>query len=152
MQKKIYLIGPITGVSYENAQGWRTRLSSRLLPDIKCIQPMFAERELLSQSTDPIPSHNPGELMSDAHALLVKDRFYCRSADIVYARFLGATAISRMSIGEVFWADAFGKPIILGLERSGNPNDDARIRAMTPWVVDNDEDAEEVIRGLLEAI
>jgi hypothetical protein len=151
MKKTCYLGGPITGLTLEEARAWRRRFASRLQPEIKAIDPFAGESdEYLSYGA--INSHEPGRLMSDAAALVVKDRFFVKRSDVVYMRFLGATAISKMSIGELFWADAWGKPLVIAIEPAGNPNDDARIRTMTPWVVDNDEDAEMVIRSLLEAV
>lgn len=149
--KTVYLVGPITGVRLEDAQRWRDRLASRLLPDIKAIQPMGGEnRELLKYG--PINAHEPDSLLSNGRALTAKDRFYVQSADVIYARFLGASLVSKFSIGECFWADAWRKPIILGIEPSGNPNDFPALREMAGWHVDNDEDAEAVIRCLLEAV
>ena len=148
--KTVYLAGPISGRSYANAQGWRDRMASRLLPAIKCIQPMFGESSL--KTKDKPLEYYPDSLMSSPRACTIKDRFYVKNADMIYARFFGATAISKGTIGECFWANAWDKPIVLGMEKSGNPNDHAMLREIAGWVVEDDEDAEAVIRGLLEAI
>jgi len=38
--KKIYLAGPISGLTFEGAQDWRNYFTSKISPEIDCFSPL----------------------------------------------------------------------------------------------------------------
>jgi nucleoside 2-deoxyribosyltransferase len=85
------------------------------------------------------------------HGLLVvrRNRNLIRSCDVVLANFLGAGSKASIgSIGEIYWADAFGKPVFIIRERFGNVHDHAMLNAVASRIVYTLEDAFKVIEEL----
>ena len=60
--KKIYLAGPISGLTFEGAQDWRTYFSNKINPEIQCLSPLRGKDYLkmrgpLEGSYDDFPCH-----------------------------------------------------------------------------------------------
>jgi nucleoside 2-deoxyribosyltransferase len=115
--KKIYLCGPISGLSYGDCTDWRKYAASKLADDIIPLSPMRGKEYLKSQSSMPQADH---QVMSTADAIIARDRNDVMSCDMLLANFLGAKITSIGSVVELGWADAWRKPVILVMEKTGN--------------------------------
>jgi nucleoside 2-deoxyribosyltransferase len=69
--------------------------------------------------------------------MLDRDRYDLARCDLVLANLLGARTVSIGSVGEIFWADAMRKPVVLVREPHFNVHDHALINAIACCVVDN---------------
>ena len=73
--------------------------------------------------------------------------------DALLVNLLGAKKVSIGSVLEIGWADAFRKPIILAIEKEGNPHDHAELKEVANFIVDNlDEAIELAIKILLPGV
>jgi hypothetical protein len=139
---RIYLCGPITGHADEAIRSWRARAIKRLSPLGEVIDPAsarydsdvaFLKKESSSEALDRL-----------RHGLLVvrRNRNLIRSCDVLLANFLGAGSKASIgSIGEICWAEAFGKPVFIVRERFGNVHDHAMLNAIASRIVHTLEDS-----------
>lgn len=138
VNKAIYLAGPISGLTYNEAISWRDKVKSQLeLCGIKCLSPLRAEVHLRNdegllndrQTTEEhLKSGCQALAMSTPRGVVERDRFDCVNADVLFLNLLGAKKVSIGSMIEVGWANGKNIPIILIIEDSGNIHDHAFVR------------------------
>jgi nucleoside 2-deoxyribosyltransferase len=146
--KKIYLAGPISGLTYDGAQDWRNKFSAAIDDRIECFSPLRGKdyltmRGKLEGSYDEFP-------LSTDQGITTRDRYDCMGADLVVFNMLGAT--ERVSIGtmiELGWADATRRPAILIMEKEGNIHEHPMVRQTTQFRVDNINDAVRIAEIIL---
>lgn len=125
---KIYLAGPISGLTLAEATGWRQFVSSYLKPKFECYSP------LRGASDQPGEYFNPnGERWTSMARILARDHFDTIRADAVLVNFLGATKISKGSLFEIAWAYDRRIPIVMAIEGDKNPNWDVFMNEMVPF-------------------
>lgn len=118
----IYLCGPITGLSYEEARnGWRREFASYIDSRIDIYSPMRQEGHLAEIQTI---EHKPYTgVLSSAKAIVAKDFLDVQRATLIVANFIGAKDKSTGSTCEIAWAYSFQKPVFVIMEPEGNPHD-----------------------------
>lgn len=128
--KKVYLAGPITGLSYDDAaNGWRKEFASLLPEHIEPYSPMRAKSFLKSEAGMLIMKGDAEALrrmpaMATPRGILVRDFNDVKTADAIVACFLNVK--EKASIGtawEIGAAYALQKPTIVIIEPSGNVHD-----------------------------
>lgn len=144
---KIYLAGPINGLTYDGAQGWRDYFSTRLDRRIKCYSPLRG-KDFLRQYGTLEDSYTVSPLSTD-QGITTRDRNDCMGADLVVFNLLGATRITIGTMIELGWADAMRRPAILVMEPQGNPHDHPMVRQTTHFRVDNLKDAITIAEAVL---
>lgn len=111
---KVYLSGPIAGLSYEEARfGWRMAFAGQLEQGITVLSPMRQEAHL--EGTTALPARGSGPFASD-EALVLKDFTDIKNCDLMVVNVLGAKKVSIGTVAEIGMAHALGKPIILIIE------------------------------------
>ena len=137
--KKIYLAGPISGLTFEGAQDWRNYFTSKISPEIDCFSPLRGKDYLkirgpLEGSYDQFP-------LSTDRGITSRDRNDCMGADLVVFNMLGAQRVSIGTMVEFGWADAARVPSILVMEKQGNIHEYPMVREIASFRVTNLEDA-----------
>ena len=145
----IYLAGPITRLSYQDSTDWRKYVASKLQSEIKCFSPMRGkdflnkgEQTLIKTTYEDIP-------ISSAKGIACRDRFDIMRCDALLVNLLGAKKRSIGSVIEIAWADAFRKPIILVMEKTGNPHEHTLLKQLANFIVHNLDDAIELVKKIL---
>jgi nucleoside 2-deoxyribosyltransferase len=136
--KKIYLAGPISGLTYDGAQDWRDYFSAKIDPEIQCYSPLRGKQYLKMRG--PLEGSYEDFPLSTDTGITTRDRFDCMGADVVVFNLLGAERISIGTMIELGWADAARNPAILIMEK-GNPHEHPMLRQTTHFRVTNLEDA-----------
>ena len=136
---KVYLAGPISGLTFAEGQNWREYFSTQIDQRIQCYSPLRGKDYLtkhgkLEGSYDEFP-------LSTGHGITARDRFDCMGSDIVIFNLLGAKRISVGTMIELGWADAARNPAILIMEKEGNPHEHPMVSNTTQFRVDNVQDA-----------
>ncbi len=144
---KVYLAGPISGLSYDGATDWREGVAAALAPDIAGYSPLRGKHYLQHETS--IGDSYEQSLLSSQAAITARDRNDCRTCDLIVFNFLGATKASIGSCIELGWGDAFGKPMILVMEPEGNVHDHAMVRQVCGWRTRSLDEAVAVIRAVL---
>ena len=147
MKKFVYLAGPILGCTKGEANDWRHQVSAALIDHgiiaispLRC-EPLFGER-YTEGSMDP--------RFGTPRAISSKNRHDVQNCSITLAYLpleMGPN-ISLGTIGEIFWADAYDKQVILV---SDHPKIIAHpvLDAAVDWKLGTLEEAVDVIIGVV---
>lgn len=165
--KRLYLAGPIAGLTYEQAAlDWRAQVISALHDDHHCTAP--SDGSIHSAQYQTIHCYSPmrgkvflkgtGEVigkqgyeqhpMSSMQGIIGRDRNDVMMADAVFMNVYGAKAVSIGTTVELGWADAFRKPVILILDKGG-AHDHAFFKGLATYVCDSIEQGIECAKALL---
>lgn len=148
MMKTVYLAGPIMGCTKTEAKDWRYDFDRRLADhDIRGVSPLRCEplvgERYEMQYLDPKFGTN--------RAIGAKNLFDVRSCDMTLAYLpmpIDGEPQSYGTIIELAWAYALHKPTILVTD-DPYVRDHPLIDACTGWLLNNFDDALEVIIGVL---
>lgn len=144
---KVYLAGPITGLSFGEATDWREAAITRLgVHGILGLSPLRAKDYLLAETT--LADEYVDKVLSCQKGITTRDRFDCQRADILLVNLAGAERVSIGTMIELGWADSVRVPIILVLE-PGSPHDHAMVREVAGWIVPNLQEALDVAIAVL---
>src|SRR5208283_3584080 len=121
---KVYLCGPITGQTARGARTWRADVTAALEGTADCIDPTRDSPEYSRHCESSIGQPLTVERLRHGKRTLVRNRFDIGRSDILLGCFLGCSAVSIGSVGEIFWADAIGKPVIIVREDENIHNHD----------------------------
>lgn len=148
---KVYLAGPITGCSYKGCTDWREWAKAELLRyNIQGVSPMRAKEYLahLEDISADGKDYHHLSVLSLPSGIVTRDRFDCQRCDIVLANLLGATRVSVGTMIEFGWADAARRPLVVVMEKEGNPHEHAMVRQMAGYVVETLEEALHVVKAI----
>lgn len=122
--KKIYLVGPINGKTYEDAISWRKDAERELVaryPDCRVLNPLTGLEHLRGTGLLGEDGHDERRIFLNSYAHTVL-------SDVVLVNLLGATKISLGSVSELAWAHDHAKGIVIVCEPEGNPHDGMFLR------------------------
>ena len=147
MGESVYLGGPITGLNYKECNGWREYAIGEL-----------AKSQIIGISPIRFKEHlDDGRIILDSdntflecdRGVTIRARLDVKHCSLMLANLLGADKISKGTMIEYGWADAFGKPIITVIEREGNVHDHPLVRELTGFRVESLKEGLEVVRKIL---
>jgi nucleoside 2-deoxyribosyltransferase len=146
---RLFLSGPITGLSYEDVTVWREKIRAALEPlGIDCFSPLRGLEGLLRNETTIKESYQESTMGTDS-AITDQDLFDILKCDVLLINLLGT---SRVSIGTVFeaaWAYLLKKPVILVIERSANIHEHPMMRRSATYRTDSLDEAIFLAKRLL---
>lgn len=143
---RVYLAGPITGLTYDAADDWRIYAKEQLLP-AQGFDPLRGKEYLRAHGVleDQYLEVHP---LSTAHGITSRDRNDVRTADVVLANFLGATRVSIGTMIEFGWADAFRVPVVAVMEPE-NVHRHAMAVEIAGWITESLDDGIGIARTVL---
>lgn len=136
MKRKLYLAGPMTGLTLEESAEWRIAAADRLEPLYECFSPLRGKSYLKGQTHK---SDGPERAGGDK-GIFRRDRWDVRTSDVVLANFVGSTSISIGTLFEIAWANALEKFVIVVMEPT-NLHQHAFVRQAASIVVSNMDEA-----------
>lgn len=151
--KKVYLSGPITGLTFGGATDWREYAKAQLEPaGIAGISPLRA-KEYLAKLAGPISAHGRDYasmgVMSTPPSVVTRDRFDTTSADVMLMNLLGAERISIGTMVELGWADSARVPVVGVMEPDGNVHDHMFVSQLIGFRVTTLDEALHVVKAIL---
>jgi len=146
----VYLAGPITGVGSPENGDWRAYCREKLAPDISVLSPTRQHIEVIDETGD-LTCEQQLRLMQHGRQIVARDRSDVMRCNLLLLNLLGSTKISIGSVGEVFWADAYRKPVII-VREPRNIHTHAMLDALAGWIYNTLDEALEVSISLLSAI
>ena len=142
---KIYLAGPMAGISKQSADSWRDYVAARLdgvheMPsgpsvEILCWNPTRGEDTDSSAKFSAVATNTSP--CNSTQGILGRDRNDVMTADLVFMNVTGAKRVSIGTTVELGWADAYRKPLILVMEKSGNIHEHLFFDGLCTYRVDN---------------
>jgi len=117
--KKVYLAGPITGLSFNESEGWRDEFKelvkrSPVLTRVDLFSPLRAKHYLRGETN--IAGQYEGTALSSQKGIMGRDRWDIFTADALVIDFTGAKKVSIGTVMEIAWANARGIPVIAVLD------------------------------------
>lgn len=121
MKHKVYLAGPMNGLSVEAATAWREYAAAALDgPDVQTFSPLRDKPFLRGQirsATGEYGSHP----LATSRGIITRDHYDCTTADVVLANFLGTDCVSIGTLVEMGWAWDRRIPVVM-VAPSDNPH------------------------------
>jgi nucleoside 2-deoxyribosyltransferase len=148
MPKKVYLAGPISGLTYDECTRWRDEARVALLPHgIECYSPMRNKAFLREVGT--IEQSYPGYALSGDRAIMTRDHHDTTTADAVLVNLLGTARVTIGTVMEIAWAWDRKIPVVAVIEPAGNLHDHPMVREAIGFRTRSVADAVEVVRSVL---
>ena len=145
---KVYLAGPVTGLSFSDRNNWRENAISELAK--YGIQGISPQRDKPKLASEIIPGDSDYvRAICGEKGIVVRDRYDVQTCDVLLVNLLGAKAVSIGTMIEYGQADAFRKPIITIIEPQGNIHDHLLVRELTGFRVETLEDGILVAKSIL---
>ena len=151
---KVYLAGPITGLTFEDAADWREYAKQKLATyregfGILGYSPLRAKDYLLERGIlSGHPDAYTDQVLSSAKGILTRDHWDVSTCDMVLVNFLGATSVSIGTVMEIAYASAYRKPVVVAMERD-NVHVHAMLTESVGWVVDDLDYACDLVKAIL---
>ena len=117
---KVYLAGPIEGLSYGESTEWRQVVKKKLEATglITCYSPMRGKDFLKNETKIGGSYKNP---KATAKAIMSRDFHDCTTADLIFANLLGAKEKGIGTAMEIGWAYMLHIPVVGVMQDTGNP-------------------------------
>lgn len=151
-EKTVYLAGPITGLSFAGCTEWRDAAVGRLAEDgVKGLSPMRAKEYLAHLTTISGHGREYAHLgvFATPRGVMTRDRFDCTRCDILLVNLLGAKAVSIGTVMEIAWADGRRIPIVVAIEKEGNPHEHMMVNEAIGFRVETLDEALAVTIAIL---
>ena len=139
MTFKVYLAGPITGLTYGEAESWRDYIRTsahRLDNQIKWYSPLRQQEHLREQGV-LIATYSDDNPMTSRHGIMTRDAWDVRTCDLMFCNLLGATKVSVGTVMELGMAFAWNKPTVLVMEKHGNVHEHVMVDNALTFRTDN---------------
>lgn len=147
MTFKVYLAGPISGLTYDGAQEWRGYVKDRLAPKIAAYSPLRSKQYLRTEGVlEQSYEFNP---LSSDRGIMTRDHWDCMTSDLIFCNLFGADRVSIGTVQEIAWAFAYRKPLVVVMERQGNAHDHPMVREAIGYRTDDLDEAIHVARSIL---
>lgn len=116
LSPSVYLGGPITGLTYDDGNEWRTFAREWLQPwGIQAFSPLRA-KEYLRHVGILDGQYHELNVLSGPKGITTRDRFDVMRCDLLLVSFIGAERVSIGTVMEIAWADMLRKPIVVAME------------------------------------
>jgi nucleoside 2-deoxyribosyltransferase len=152
---RVYLSGPIAGLTYGDATNWRQYALEWLAAHgVKGLSP-FRGKEYLEHVAKETPFTVDGDKfkhlgpLSTNKGLTTRDRWDSMTCDVLLVNLLGATRPSFGTVMEIAWADSCRIPIVLVMEAEGNLHDHGMINEVAGYRVATLEEGLNIVKAIL---
>ena len=144
---KVYLAGPITGLSYDSAADWRKDFIEMMPDEIWAMSPLRGKSYL--QGIECFEKSYNKHVMSTPRGIMTRDHYDSMNCDVIVANFYGSEKVSIGTAMEIAWAYAYRVPVVAIMESEGNPHDHPMINEAIGYKVDSLEQAAHVTKAIL---
>ena len=146
---KVYLGGPIKGLTYEGATTWRHFVADRLAPEIVVYSPLRAKKAVLQHlpvlDSNTHPVNHP---LTTQKGIMRRDRWDVMTCDLLFVNFLEATEPSQGTDFEIAWAFDHDKPIVVAMQQ-GNPHWHPMVLESAGFILPTLEEAIHITKAIL---
>ncbi len=145
----IYLAGPITGVTYNGCTEWREMVRDRVPSHVHTLSPMRGKQHLKHKEVNGvIDDHYLDDTLASVKGINTRDYWDCRSCDLIFVNFIGATRVSIGTVMEIAWARAFNKPVICVMDEN-NIHNHSMLNYACGYIVRTLEEGLDVLESVL---
>lgn len=150
---KVYLAGPITGLSYTSANEWRLDVLDSATKDgrlrgCEFFSPLRGKKYLTHETV--LSDNYPQHAMSSSKAIMQCGYYDVQTADALIVNFIGASTVSIGTVMEVAWAHQRRIPVIAIME-DGNVHEHSMMNEAIWWKVTTVNQALELLATLIKS-
>ncbi|MGI0075801.1 MAG: nucleoside 2-deoxyribosyltransferase [Nitrosopumilaceae archaeon] len=150
-QHKVYLAGPITGESWNEANDWRQEVERHF--DINYTHQLVGfsplrHKHYLKNETKIHRSYEE-TVFSSQRGIFARDFNDVKTADLVFVNLLNTKIISVGTVMEIAWANAFQIPVVLVMEKENNIHEHPMLHEACPFRVDTLHEGIDLVRKIL---
>lgn len=153
IRRTVYLAGPISGLTFDDAADWRVYAQSVLArAGIAGLSPLRGKEYLRTQGVIKGDADWYGDMgvFATQRGIMTRDRFDATRCDVLLVNFLGATRVSIGTVMEIAWADALRTPIVCVIEPTGNPHEHVMLNESIGFRVSTLDAGLAVVKTILE--
>ncbi len=149
--KKVYLAGPITGVTYTDCTDWRDYMRDKLPSNIETYSPMRGKTRLSDRANgNVILDSYEDDPLSSNKGINARDYNDVKTCDAVFVNFLGAKRVSIGTVMEIAWARAFNKPVVCVMEKD-NLHNHSMLNYACGFILETLEEGADVLTAILSS-
>ncbi len=143
----VYLAGPISGLSYDEATEWRGKATTLLgQRNMTALSPLRSKR-YLSEKTHLAHTYAEHPL-STQRGIVSRDHMDVERADAVLMNLLGAKTVSIGTMFEAAWSFQLRKPLVVVME-PGNLHEHPFVREAADYILPDLEEAIDLLACVL---
>lgn len=146
MKPKVYLAGPISGLTYDQSELWRDRFRHIVEPQIECYSPLRAKDYLRHHGV--LEQSYEMHALSGDRAIMARDFWDCTRVDVVVANLIPCKRVSIGTVMEIAWAFHARRPLICIMDPE-NIHDHPMIREAISFRARSVEEAANLALGIL---
>jgi nucleoside 2-deoxyribosyltransferase len=151
MKKRVYLAGPITGLTYDGAQDWRSTVSKALDSNqVECLTPMRGKSFLKQEGT--IHSGSWDHITCTSKGITRRDMFDTVNATCLFVNLLGAERVSIGTVMELAWSYLKQIPTIVVMEEGNIHGKHVMVQESCTYTVRTVEEGLYLTRYLLNEV
>lgn len=144
MNPKVYLSGPIAGLTFDEGEGWRATVTKQLAEfGIEGLSPLRGKEFLRGDKPIGTKTVHGHPLALDA-GITTRDRFDTMRCDFMLVNLLGAAKVSIGTMIELGWADAARVPIVLAMSPISLHNHPI-VRGVAGYITDDLDEAVDIV-------
>jgi nucleoside 2-deoxyribosyltransferase len=147
----LYLAGPISGLTYDEATAWRDRVCDYFIDSpVECLSPMRGKAHLVKYNKGGIPSASEliGNPLCSDKGIVTRDWFDVKRSDAVLMNLAGADRVSIGTMVEIGWISSEGIPLVIVLP-SGSCHDHPFVRELAGVIVKDLSTGIDVVESIL---
>jgi nucleoside 2-deoxyribosyltransferase len=153
MSKRVYLAGPIAGLTFDDCTDWREEAKKKFaLHNVVAMSPMRAKEYLQTEGVLDAKceeyEEKYGSVLSSTRGIITQDYWDCTTGHIILANFLDAERVSIGTVAEIAWAYQSRNPVVCVMEEKGNVHDHAFINEMVGFRVSTLDEGIETVLAL----
>ena len=152
MRHKVYLAGPISGLTFDDADEWRLLAMEQLgRHSIAGISPLRGKSYLraLGELSAGCSFEGEAGLMSKPRSIMARDYYDCTTCDVLLVNLLRACKVSIGTMMEIAWAHHARIPVVCAME-PGNLHEHAMVNEAVDFRVDSLDKAIAVVIAILD--
>lgn len=149
---RIYLSGPICGLTFAECTEWRGLVKHRLEDFAEILDPM---RDVTADTFDTVITTDGGSqstadpVMNTDRGIITRDYFDTVTSTLLIVNLLGAKKASIGTVAEIAWAYQARIPIIVIMEDTGNVHEHPFVTELASFRVDNIQRAISVAKSMI---
>lgn len=143
---KVYLSGPMAGLSYEEGTQWRDYVKDKLGVGVNCLSPYRGKEYFKGQV---IKNVEYTQVMSTPKAITIRDRWDTVNADVVLVNLTDHVKFSIGTIMEIAWADLAKVPVVAIIPSESEYYKHPILTQCCAYIVQDLDEAINIVRVLL---
>ena len=145
---RVYLAGPISGLTHEECVGWRKYADDKLAPHgIVCFSPMRGKEYLKGHGV--LEQSYPRYALSTDRGIMSRDHNDVIEANALLVNLLGVKRVTVGTVMELAWAWDRHIPTVVVMEEADNPHDHPMVREAIGWRVKTLDEGIHCVKSVL---